>query len=88
MCGCPFNDASSYRASEAPLGREVQREVLTDHPVSPESNKRDVLEVGSQDHRRTLSLSFQDGLIDNCWNLVLAFLRLPYCEAECYCGAY
>jgi len=28
VCG-PFNDAPSYRAAEAPIGREVQREVLS-----------------------------------------------------------
>jgi len=27
--GPAFNDALSYRAAEAPIGREVQREVLT-----------------------------------------------------------
>ena len=34
-----------------------------------------------------LSLSSQD-VVDNRWNLVLAFLRLPYCKPECDCGAY
>jgi hypothetical protein len=29
VCGPAFNDAPSYRAAEAPLGREVQREILT-----------------------------------------------------------
>src|SRR5262245_7614525 len=29
VCGPAFNDAPSYRAAEAPIGREVQREVLT-----------------------------------------------------------
>ena len=29
MCGPAFNDAPSYRAAEAPIGREVQREVVT-----------------------------------------------------------
>ena len=29
MCGPAFNDASSYRAAEAPIGWEVQREVLS-----------------------------------------------------------
>jgi len=29
VCGPAFNDALSYRAAEAPIGREVQREVLT-----------------------------------------------------------
>ena len=28
MCGPAINDAPSYRPAEAPLGREVQREVL------------------------------------------------------------
>jgi hypothetical protein len=36
-----------------------------------------------------LPLSSQDVLIiDNRRNLVLAFLRLPYCKPECDCGAY
>jgi hypothetical protein len=29
VCGPAFNDAPSYRAAETPIGREVQREVLT-----------------------------------------------------------
>jgi hypothetical protein len=29
VCGPAFNDAPSYRAAEAPIGREVQREVLS-----------------------------------------------------------
>jgi hypothetical protein len=29
VCGPAFNDAPSYRAAEAPIGQEVQREVLT-----------------------------------------------------------
>jgi len=29
VCGPAFNEAPSYRAAEAPIGREVQREVLT-----------------------------------------------------------
>src|SRR5262249_685682 len=29
VCGPAFNDAPSYRAAEAPIGREVQREVVT-----------------------------------------------------------
>ena len=29
MCGPAFNDAPSYRAAEAPIGREVRREVVT-----------------------------------------------------------
>jgi hypothetical protein len=29
VCGPAFNDAPSYRAAEAPIGWEVQREVLT-----------------------------------------------------------
>ena len=29
MCGPAFNDAPSYRAAEAPIGRKVQREVLS-----------------------------------------------------------
>jgi hypothetical protein len=29
VCGPAFNDAPSYGAAEAPIGREVQREVLT-----------------------------------------------------------
>src|SRR5215471_885094 len=29
VCGPAFNDAPSYRTAEAPIGREVQREVLT-----------------------------------------------------------
>src|SRR5262249_60481029 len=28
VCGPAFNDAPSYRAAEAPIGREVQREVV------------------------------------------------------------
>jgi hypothetical protein len=29
VCGPAFNDAPSYRAAEAPIGRKVQREVLS-----------------------------------------------------------
>jgi hypothetical protein len=29
VCGPAFNDAPSYRAAETPIGREVQREVLS-----------------------------------------------------------
>jgi hypothetical protein len=29
MCGPAFKDAPSYRAAEAPIGRKVQREVLS-----------------------------------------------------------
>jgi hypothetical protein len=34
-----------------------------------------------------LPLSSRDVLIDNRRNLVLAFLRLPYCKSKCDCGA-
>ena len=33
VCGPAFNDAPSYRAAEAPIGRKVQREVLTGRVV-------------------------------------------------------
>jgi len=46
VCGRAFNDAPSYRAAEAPLGREVQREVLTGqaaiHPLSSVTRRRTV----------------------------------------------
>ena len=33
ICGAAFCDAPSYRAAEAPIGRKVQREVLTGRVV-------------------------------------------------------
>jgi hypothetical protein len=53
MCGSAFNDASSYRASEAPVSRKVQREVLTDHPVSMKSKKRDPVTCWKWDRKIT-----------------------------------
>jgi len=40
VCG-PFNDAPSYRTAEAPIGREVQQEVLTGQAaIHPRARER------------------------------------------------
>ena len=39
VCGPAFNDAPSYRAAEAPIGREVQREALS--TMVPDEIERD-----------------------------------------------
>jgi hypothetical protein len=39
VCGPAFNDAASYRAAEAPIGREVQRKVLS--TMVPDEIERD-----------------------------------------------